>query len=73
VPPGLLHHCYWCRYPDQAVDRPRPPAAACRLSPEAFPTLAAPAESLAGPDPDARFEFVLRVLLDGLERPADQP
>jgi tetracycline repressor-like protein len=43
------------------------------LSPEAFPTLAALAGSLARPDPDTRFEFGLLVLLDGLERPADQP
>jgi AcrR family transcriptional regulator len=38
------------------------------LSPEEFPTLAPLAGHLASPDPDARFEFGLRVLLDGLER-----
>jgi AcrR family transcriptional regulator len=38
------------------------------LSPEDFPTLAPLAGHLANPDPDARFEFGLGVLLDGLER-----
>jgi hypothetical protein len=38
------------------------------LSPEEFPTLALLAGHLANPDLDARFEFGLRILLDGLER-----
>src|SRR5215510_675923 len=38
------------------------------LSPQEFPTLAPLAAHLANPDPDARFEFGLRVLLDGLQR-----
>jgi AcrR family transcriptional regulator len=38
------------------------------LSPEEFPTLAPLAELLSRPDLDARFEFGLRVLLDGMER-----
>jgi AcrR family transcriptional regulator len=38
------------------------------LSPEEFPTLAPLAGHLASPDSDVRFEFGLRVLLDGLER-----
>jgi AcrR family transcriptional regulator len=38
------------------------------LSPEEFPTLAKLAGHLANPDLDARFEFGLRILLDGLER-----
>jgi hypothetical protein len=38
------------------------------LSADEFPTLAPFADRLADPDPDARFEFGLRVLLDGLER-----
>lgn len=38
------------------------------LSADEFPTLAPFAARLAAPDPDARFEFGLRVLLDGLER-----
>jgi hypothetical protein len=41
---------------------------AAPLSPEEFPTLAPLAGHLANPDPDARFEFGLGVLLDGLER-----
>src|SRR5207245_8000742 len=38
------------------------------LSPEGFPTLAGLAGYLANPDLDTRFEFGLRILLDGLER-----
>ncbi|MBO0690223.1 MAG: TetR/AcrR family transcriptional regulator C-terminal domain-containing protein, partial [Candidatus Dormibacteraeota bacterium] len=38
------------------------------LSADEFPTLAPFGTRLAAPDPDARFEFGLRVLLDGLER-----
>jgi AcrR family transcriptional regulator len=38
------------------------------LSPEEFPTLARLAGHLTNPDLDERFEFGLRVLLDGLER-----
>ncbi|MDR0360965.1 MAG: TetR/AcrR family transcriptional regulator C-terminal domain-containing protein, partial [bacterium] len=38
------------------------------LSADEFPTLAPFATRLTAPDPDARFEFGLRVLLDGLER-----
>ncbi|HKA13077.1 MAG TPA: TetR/AcrR family transcriptional regulator C-terminal domain-containing protein [Candidatus Dormibacteraeota bacterium] len=37
------------------------------LSPEEYPTLAPLARRLGDPDPDARFEFGLQVLLDGLE------
>src|SRR5262249_54625496 len=37
------------------------------LSAEEYPTLAPLAGRLANPDPDARFEFGLQVLLDGLE------
>lgn len=37
------------------------------LSPEEYPTLAPLAGRLSDPDPDARFEFGLQVLLDGLE------
>jgi len=37
------------------------------LSEEEYPTLAPLAGRLANPDPDARFEFGLQVLLDGLE------
>ena len=38
------------------------------LAPEEFPILAPLAAHLANPDPDARFAFGLRTLLDGLER-----
>jgi hypothetical protein len=38
------------------------------LSAEEFPALASLADKRAKPDPDARFEFGLSVLLDGLER-----
>ena len=38
------------------------------LSPAEFPTLAPLAVYLANPDLDARFEFGVRILLDGLER-----
>jgi hypothetical protein len=43
------------------------------LSPEEFPTLASLVGHLDDPDMDARFEFGLEVLLDGLERRLGNP
>jgi Tetracyclin repressor-like, C-terminal domain len=53
---------------EPAVARIAPGGRVEPLSPEEFPTLAPLAGHLAHPDPDARFEFGLRVLLDGVER-----
>jgi AcrR family transcriptional regulator len=58
---------------DEAPAEPTPAPAASGgwaepLSPEEFPTLAPLAGHLANPDPDVRFEFGLRIMLDGLER-----
>lgn len=53
---------------EPAVVRIAPGGQVEPLSPEEFPTLAPLAGHLAHPDPDARFEFGLRVLLDGVER-----
>ncbi len=61
---------------DEPPQEPAPARAAFSgwaepLSPEEFPTLAPLAGHLASPDLDARFEFGLRILLDGLERRAN--
>src|SRR5215469_1313695 len=58
---------------DEALAGPAPAGAspdrwAEPLAPEEFPILAPLAAHLANPDPDARFAFGLRTLLDGLER-----
>ena len=65
---------------DEAGDvKPRPgqpgaaPAATSSALADAYPTLAAAALEAGDVDADARFEFGLRLLLDGLERRRAQP
>lgn len=56
---------------DEPAEAPAPagaPSEAEPLSPEEYPILAPLAGHLTNPDLDARFEFGLGVLLDGLER-----